>query len=341
MNCQVRARSPLRLSFSGGGTDVPPFPEREGGAVLSATINRHAYASVTPRADGEIHVRSLDYGTTLSYRPEDKLIYDGKLDLVKAAIINMNGEQPCGLDIFLHTDLPPGTGLGSSSAMMVALVGALGLMKGVPLTDYEIADLAYRLERVELSISGGLQDQYASTFGGFNFIEFFKDSVVVTPLRIPSDVLNELEYNLLLVYTGGTRLSAGIIDDQVERYERSEEDSVVALREIKRLTIEMKNELLKCQLRKFAEHLHEEWQAKRQLSPKISNHFIDEVYEEARKAGAIGGKLLGAGGGGYMLLYCESEQKHCVAERLEQMGCVPTDFDFTHEGLETWRVNNG
>lgn len=341
MNCQVRARSPLRLSFSGGGTDVPPFPEREGGAVLSATINRHAYASVTPRADGEIHVRSLDYGTSLSYRPEDKMIYDGKLDLVKAAIINMNGEQPCGLDIFLHTDLPPGTGLGSSSAMMVALVGALGYMKGVPLTDYEIADLAYRLERVELSISGGLQDQYASTFGGFNFIEFFKDNVVVTPLRVPSDVLNELEYNLLLVYTGGTRLSAGIIDDQVERYERSEEESIVALKEIKSLTIEMKNTLLKRQLRKFAEYLHEEWQAKKQLSPKISTHFIDEVYEEARKAGAIGGKLLGAGGGGYMLFYCESEQKHGVAERLEQMGCVSTDFDFTHEGLETWRVNNG
>lgn len=223
--------------------------------------------------------------------------------------------------------------------MMVALVGMVKEFKILPLTDYEIADLAYVIERKELGIQGGLQDQYASTFGGFNYIEFLPDRVVVNPLNISTDVINELQYNLLLCYTGQTRLSARIIEDQVQRYERGEAETLQALRELKRLTIEMKNALLRRNLDEFGELLHQEWQYKKKLSAKISNPEMDELYEVARRHGAIGGKITGAGGGGYMLLYCGFNKKHKVAEKLKELGCTITDFAFEPSGLQTWRVN--
>ena len=299
----LRAKAPLRVSFAGGGTDVPPFPENEGGCVLSATINRYAYGTLRPRTDRQICIESLDFGVSVSYDIADQLVYDGKLDLVKAAILRLGANDSAGFDLFLHSDAPPGSGLGASSTVMVALVGLLKEWKNLPLTEYEIADLAYRLEREELGIQGGLQDQYAATFGGFNFIEFLPARVVVNPLRISADVVNELQYNLLLVFTGRIRLSSHIIEDQVHRYEVGEEQSLLALRELKRLTLEMKNALFRRQLQDIGDLLHEEWQHKKRMSPKISNPELDDIYEAARGAGAVGGKITGAGGGGYMLLY--------------------------------------
>jgi D-glycero-alpha-D-manno-heptose-7-phosphate kinase len=337
----IRAKAPLRLSFAGGGTDIPPFPQEEGGCVLSATINRYAYGTLRPREDSQICIESLDFGISVSYSVEDRLVYDGKLDLAKAAILKLGGNKSTGFDLFLHSDAPPGSGLGASSAMMVVLVGLLKEFKSLPLTDYEIADLAYVIERKELGIQGGLQDQYAATFGGFNFIEFLPDRVVVNPLKISQDVINELQYNLLLCYTGKTRLSAGIIEDQIQRYKRCETENIQALREIKRLTIEMKNALLRRDLDVFGELLHEEWQQKKKLSPKISNPELDELYEIARREGALGGKITGAGGGGYMLLYCRFDKKHKIAEKLKALGCVITDFAFEPFGLQTWRVGHG
>jgi D-glycero-alpha-D-manno-heptose-7-phosphate kinase len=337
----IRAKAPLRISFAGGGTDIPPFPQQEGGCVLSATINRYAYGTLRPRQDRQIHIDSLDFGLSVSYSVEDKLIYDGKLDLVKAAILKLGGKDSTGFDLFLHSDAPPGSGLGASSAMMVALVGLLKEFKNLPLTDYEIADMAYVIERKELGIQGGLQDQYAATFGGFNYIEFLADRVVVNPLKIAPDVVNELQYNLLLCYTGQTRLSSRIIEDQVRRYERGEGETLQALRELKRIAVEMKNALLRRQLNEFGELLHHEWQHKRKVSTKISNPELDELYETARKHGAIGGKITGAGGGGYMLLYCRFDKKHKVAEKMKELGCVITDFAFEPLGLQTWRVNRG
>src|SRR4249919_2160317 len=168
----IRARAPLRISFAGGGTDVPPFPEREGGAVLSSTINRYAWGTLRPRDDEQICISSRDFGVSLTYASRDSLTYDGQMDLAKAAINRLAGEHKGGYDLFLHTDAPPGSGLGSSSAMMVVLVGLLKEFHGLPLTDYEIAEVAYSIERVDLAIHGGMQDQYAAAFGGFNFIEF-------------------------------------------------------------------------------------------------------------------------------------------------------------------------
>lgn len=335
----IRAKAPLRISFAGGGTDVPPYPEKEGGCVLNATINKYAYGSLRPRKDMQIRIESLDFGISLNYNVEDNLVYDGKLDLVKAAIIKL-GQSSSGFDLFLHSDAPPGSGLGASSAMMAALVGLLKEFKNLPLTDYEIADITYIVERKELGIQGGLQDHYAATFGGFNYIEFMKDRVIVNPLKISQDVINELEYNLLLCYTGATRLSAKIIDDQVNRYERGEEETLEAMRELKKITVEMKNALLQRRLNAFGELLHYEWENKKKMSKKITSPKIDEMYETARKHGAIGGKISGAGGGGYMLLYCQFDKKHKVAEKLQKVGGVITDFSFSPYGLQTWKVSD-
>ncbi|GBD32977.1 D-glycero-alpha-D-manno-heptose 7-phosphate kinase [bacterium HR33] len=333
-----RAKAPLRISFAGGGTDVSPFVDREGGCVLSATINRYAHGALRPRRDRSVKIQALDFNISVAYEVDQAPPYDGKLDLAKAAIRRICPDLGSGLDLYLHADVPPGSGLGSSSTMVVTLVALLKEHLNLPLTEYEIADLAYQIERVELGIKGGYQDQYAAAFGGFNFIEFEGGRATVNPLRIKADIINELEANLMLVYAGAPRLSAHIIDDQVARYERGEQQSVENLRKIKALTYEMKDALLTGRLTRFAELLHEEWMAKRMLSPKIATDYLDEIYETARKLGAIGGKLSGAGGGGFMQLYCPFDRKHRIAERLKEMGCTVSDVAFTQQGVQTWVV---
>lgn len=334
----IRAKSPLRIGFAGGGTDVPPFPEREGGCVLSATINRYSYGTLRPKDDDQILLRSVDFGLSLNYGGREQLMYDGKLDLVKAAIRKVEGRNGRGFELFLHSDAPPGSGLGSSSSLMVTLVGLLKEFQSLPLTDYEIAELAYVIERKEVGIEGGMQDQYAATFGGCNFIEFLGNKVIVNPLRLSQDIVNELEHNLLLCFTGKTHVSGHIIEDQTARYQRGDATNVEALRRQKSLAQEMKNLLLRHQLHEFGEALHEAWEFKKKMSPQISNPAIDEFYEAARKAGAIGGKLSGAGGGGFMMFYCAFEKKPLVAETLKKMGCAISDFGFDFHGLQTWRV---
>ncbi len=335
----VRAKAPLRISFAGGGTDVPPFPEREGGCVLSSTINRYAWGTLRPRTDGQICINSRDFGVSLAYASRDHLTYDGQMDLAKAAINRLAGEHTDGYDLFLHSDAPPGSGLGSSSAMMVVLVGLLKEFHGLPLTDYEIAETAYTIERVDLGIQGGLQDQYAAAFGGFNFIEFLADRVVVNSLKISDDIKNELEYNMLLCHTGKVRLSTNIIEDQVRRYEDAESDTAAALKELKVLTTEMKNALLRRKMDEFGSLLDLEWQHKKRMSPRISSPELDELYSVARREGALGGKITGAGGGGYMLLYCGFERKHEISQVLTGLGCQIQDVALEPLGLQTWRVN--
>jgi D-glycero-alpha-D-manno-heptose-7-phosphate kinase len=339
MCMRIRAKAPLRLSFAGGGTDVSPFIEREGGCVLSATITRYSWGTLTPREDSQIHLESADLGALFYFDTRSNLVYDGKMDLAKAAIRNLSVQDTRGFDLFLKTDAPPGSGLGSSSSLMVNMIGLLREFKSLPLTDYETADLAYQIERKQLGIRGGMQDQYAATFGGFNFIEFHADHVIVNPLRINRDVANELEHNLLLCYTGKPRTTDGIIQDQVGRYEQNDEATLDGLRRQKSLAVEMKNALLQRRLDDFGQMLDTAWRYKKQMSSKISNPHIDEMYEEATRNGALGGKITGAGGGGYLLLYCEYEKKHKVAEAMRRLGGVPTEFSFEFHGLQTWRVN--
>jgi D-glycero-alpha-D-manno-heptose-7-phosphate kinase len=332
----VRARAPLRLSFAGGGTDVSPFPATEGGAVLSATIDRYAYGSLTPRDDARISVHSLDLGMSLEFDAGDEPSFDGRLDLVKAAVRRLGGTT-AGFDLLLQSNAPPGSGLGSSSSMLVALVGLLREHHRLPLTDYEVADLAYQAERVDLRIRGGHQDHYAATFGGFNFIEF-GERVIVNPLRVPDSTLNELQLNLLLCYTGTTRQSSRIISDQSARLASGESETLEGLRAQKELAVTMKSALLRGELNEFGALLGEAWKQKKRMSPLIATEFIEEAYEVAMRAGALGGKVTGAGGGGYILFYCDFARKHRLAEALTRMGGVVTDFAFEPKGLTTWRA---
>jgi len=333
----VRCRAPLRIGFGGGGTDVPPYPEEKGGAVLSTTIGKYAYCTLMARSDDHINVTSLDYDIVASYNVNSELRYDGNLDLVKAAIHAMNVKNGC--DLFLHTDAPPGSGLGTSSALVVAIVGAFRQWLKLPLTGYDIAELAYHIERDEAGIKGGRQDQYAATFGGFNFIEFLGKTTIVNPLRIDWNTINELEYRLMLCYTGGTRLSAGILDDQVAGYREHKVDVLKAFEETKQLAFDMKNALLLGKLNEFGSLLHQAWSCKKRLSKKITDPQIDELYEMARQNGAIGGKLLGAGGGGYLLFLCEFDKWHIVAEKLERAGGKIVGFTFDLRGMQSWEVS--
>ena len=280
---QIRARSPLRVSFAGGGTDVAPFPAQEGGVVLSATINRFAYGALAPRGDDTICVESADFGVSVDYEPHDTLRFDGRLDLVKAAIRKLGRG---GFDLYLHANAPPGSGLGSSSSVMVTLIGLLKDYHGMALTDYEIAELAYGIEREELGISGGRQDQYAASFGGFNYLELDGDGVVVNPLRIPADVVHELEHNLLLCYTGRTRQSDHIIEDQTRRFAERDARTLEGLRMQKQLAGEMKDALLRRRVDDFGELLGVAWEFKKQISPAHQHG----LHRRGLRGGAPGGR---------------------------------------------------
>jgi D-glycero-alpha-D-manno-heptose-7-phosphate kinase len=329
-----RARAPLRLSFCGGGTDVSPYPEEHGGMVLSATINQYAHASLRPRRDSRLRLTSLDYDITAKYDHPTRVRFDGQLDLLKAAVKSLKVRR--GLDLWVHSDAPPGSGLGSSSTMVVALIGVLREWLRRPMTGYETAELAYDIERVDLGLAGGRQDQYAAVFGGFNFIEFHRDSTVVNPLRIRPDVLRELEYRLLLCYMGQTRASARIIEKQTAAYKKGARATVEALGRLKADTLEMKKALLIGDVDAMGELLHQAWEAKKRLEAGISNEHVDQLYALARKEGAIGGKMPGAGGGGYFLLLTRFDRKHRVAAALEKRGAQVVPFQFEPNGLIAW-----
>lgn len=332
----IRGRAPLRVSFGGGGTDVAPFCVEQGGAIIGSTINKYAYCSIVPREDDQIIVHSLDFDMTVKYNTKENFVYDGKLDLVKAALTAMDIRQGC--EVYLQCDAPPGSGLGTSSTVMVALLIAMARWKGETMDGYRLADLAYQVEREDLKIDGGYQDQYAATFGGFNFIEFHgRNNVVVNPLRIKKDIIHELQYNLLLCYTGNIHVSANIIKDQVKNYEKK--DAFDAMCEVKALAYAMKDELLKGNLNSFGKLLDYGWQSKKRMSSRITNPQIDELYEEALKAGALGGKLLGAGGGGFLLMYCPYNVRHKVAARMEQVGGQLTDWIFELRGAQAWTAD--
>lgn len=334
----VRSRAPLRISFCGGGTDVSPYLEEFGGVVLSATIDKYAYCSLQPNGDKEIRVFSLDFDSIVRYRVEDLGEYDSKFGITKAVVKRMKLAE--GINLFLHADAPPGSGLGTSSAVTVALVGLVAEYLRLPMNQYEIAELAYAIERTELGIKGGRQDQYAASFGGFNLIEFHADNTVVTPLRIQPEILNELEYQLMLCYTGRTRLSSGILDEQIKRYQAKNKDVMDAMRQIKEITYKMKDSLVQGRLYEFGDSLDVAWQLKKQMNPLVTDSGIDGLYAVAKEHGAIGGKILGAGGGGYLLLFCPFQKKHKVARALQARDGQIVDFRFERMGLQAWRVNS-
>jgi len=332
----VRARAPLRLSFSGGGTDVSPYPEERGGMVLSATIDKYCTATLRPRRDARLSLHSADLRLTAKYGHLRAVRLDGNLDLVKAAVKALKPRT--GADVSVQSDAPPGSGLGASSTLVVALLAALREWLNRPLTDYELAELAYRIERQDLGIAGGRQDQYAATFGGFNFIEFHRDATVVNPLRIRDDVALELEYRMLLCYVGRTRFSGHIIERQTAAYQSGREATVRALDGLKAITQEMKNALLVGKIEVFGDLLHTAWQHKRDLEEHISTPEVDELYEKARKAGALGGKMPGAGGGGYFFFVCGARGKEKVAEVARKWGAELVPVSFCPSGVTAWQA---
>lgn len=338
----LRARAPLRVSFAGGGTDVPPFPEREGGVVLSSTISRYVYSTLRPRADGVITVTSLDFGDSIDFGVDDPVVYDGRLDLPKAAIARMRtfrGALPTmGFDLFLHTDAPPGSGLGSSSAVVVNVLALVAAHCGLELSTHELAEVACRLERQDLGIPGGLQDQYAAAFGGFNFMEFHSERVVVYPLRLPPATVHELEHNMLLAYTGETRVSDHIIEDQVSRFEHGEPDALEGMRAQKEIAHAMKEALLRGEVRAFGHLLGDAWREKQRMSARITTPRIEEAVELALATGAMGAKVTGAGGGGHLIFVCDFERKHLVADALIGLDMTVSEFTFSRGGATTWRA---
>lgn len=332
---KIRARAPLRVSYAGGGTDVPPYPQLVGGVVLSSTIKNYAYCSITPRDDYIVAITQENSGTKLEAATLNELRGDGEISIVKAVAERLSLEY--GFDASVRYDALPGAGLGSSSALCVSLIGALSDWKGNSMTDYDIANLAYEVERKDVGIPGGKQDQYASTFGGFNLIEFKKEATIVNPLRVRRDILHELEYNSLLCFTGTTRRSGGILKRQIESYERKDPRVLSALEEMKELTLEMKDMLLTGNLTAFAKLLTSEWELKKLLDQAISTDQSERLLSVACKAGAVGGKLLGAGGGGFLFLYCESGRQNFVQQAIEEQGGRAYPVRFDEDGLQTWR----
>ena len=332
---KIRARAPLRVSYAGGGTDVPPYPGLMGGVVLSSTIQTYAYCSISPRSDGKISVSREDQD--VRYGPEtlQDLKGGGEVEFVRAVAKRFGTDQ--GFDASLRYDALPGTGLGSSSALCVSLIGAFREWKGNSMTDYDIANLAYDVERKDVGVPGGMQDQYASTFGGFNLIEFKKEATIVNALRIKRETLNELEYNSLLCFTGTTRRSGGILQRQIESYEHKDPAVMKALERMKELTLQMKDFLLTGNLVDFAGMLNAEWEIKKQLDKAISTEDVEKLLHAARENGAIGGKLLGAGGGGFLFLYCDSGKRVQVEKTMENLGAKAFPVRFDVDGLQTWR----
>jgi D-glycero-alpha-D-manno-heptose-7-phosphate kinase len=306
-----RSKAPLRIGLAGGGTDVSPYSDEYGGAILNATVSLSAYASIEPLQENTIIVEALDRKEEERYEWSPILPINGKLDLLKGVynrIYSMYHLPSTGFRLSTFVDAPAGSGLGTSSTLVVAVLGAFVEMLKLPLGDYDIAHLAFRIEREDLKLSGGKQDQYAATFGGVNFMEFYKnDKVIVNPLRIRPEYLHELGNNLVLYFTATSRESALIINEQVKNVTDKDEKSIEAMHQLKEQAQMMKEALLKGRLNEIGEILDYGFEQKRKMAHNISNNTIEAIYNAAKKAGATGGKISGAGGGGFMIFYCKEK----------------------------------
>ncbi len=330
----ILATAPLRISFVGGGTDFPHYFERHGGAVLSATIDHAARVRLVPRSDRQVRIRSLDLGHLVEYHLEEGPEYDGVMDLPKAAIARMGVDS--GIDVDIASDAPPGSGLGGSSALVTACVAALAMLADRTLDRTEVARLAYTIEREDLGIAGGCQDQYAAAFGGFNLLEFGTDGAVqVSPLALSEHVIAELRSYLLLCYTGHVRTDLGLIHDQIQMYRDGREDTIVGMKHLHTMAYEMRDEIEQGNLDRLGPLLHEAFESKKLMNPRITDGTpIEQLFDVAQSAGASGGKICGAGGGGYLLLACRPDMQPTVRGELERLGGQFAEFAFRHHGAE-------
>jgi D-glycero-alpha-D-manno-heptose-7-phosphate kinase len=337
----IRARAPLRLGLAGGGTDLSPYCEDFGGAVLNCTIDKYAYAFVSARNDDNVVFRAVDLGIEETFPLSAPS--NGKLALhagvYRHFVTKFADGIPFAATITTNVDAPAGSGLGSSSALVVALVDALRAYLNVPLGPYDVAHLAFFIERIDLGLAGGKQDQYASAFGGVNFIEFLSgDRVIVNPLRMPDAVLNEVETSIVVSFSGQSRQSAAIIDNQTAGMKSGTVRTLDALHQLKADAIDMKRALLQGKVDEMATILNRSWISKKATADAVTNPQLDALYEIGRRAGALGGKVSGAGGGGYMMFIVPPEERFRLVTALNEAGALATPVKFTALGCETWQV---
>lgn len=337
-----RSKAPLRIGLGGGGTDVSPYCDLYGGAILNATISLYAHATIEPLDEEHILIEARDRREQQTLPLSGELPIDGHLDLAKGAINRLTREYgpfPQGFRLTTSVDAPAGSGLGSSSTLMVAIMGALAEWRKLPMGEYDLAHSCYKAERLDLGMAGGKQDQYAATFGGVNFMEFYEnDKVIVNPLRIKPSVLYELEHNLVLYFTDSSRLSSTIIESQSRNVKENNRESIEAMDHLKEQAQWMKEALLKGQVDEIGRILDYGFQHKKKMASGISNEMLDQIYQAARAAGSTGGKISGAGGGGFMMFYCPGNRRYAVQEALQSFGGHVRPYQFTAHGLASWSI---
>jgi len=325
-------RAPVRVSFAGGGTDLPSYYLRHGGVVVSATIDKYFYVFLTVNKGANIEIMSADYQTFHRQPAEEAMLWDGDLSLPRAVLNHFNIHE--GLSMFLASQVPPGTGLGSSGTAAVAMIKALTSLLGRGLSKHDIAELASYVEIEKLGMPIGKQDQFAASFGGINALWFGPDGVVVEPLRVRSETVEGLERALLLFYTGAARESARVLGEQNRSTLAADADVISALHALKAMAADVRRYLDRGDLDAFGELLHDGWERKKKLASGITNARIDECYEAARNLGARGGKITGAGGGGFLMLYCPAGTAARVTQGLERQGLKRMDFAFDFDGAK-------
>lgn len=339
----VRARAPLRLGLAGGGSDVSPYCDTHGGYVLNATIDRYAYAVIKTLDEPVVRFVATDQQTEKVKAISEPLELNGSLDLHKAVynymIRHYNGGKPIPLELSTFCDAPAGSGLGSSSTLVVVMIRAFAELLNLPLDDYTIAQLAFRIERVDCGLQGGRQDQYSATFGGFNFMEFYaEERAVINPLRVKNWIICELEASLVLFYTGVSRESARIIADQSNNVKAGSVDAIDAMHGIKREALVMKECLLRGDFDGIVNSMQQGWENKKRSAKTVSNSNIEEIYDAAINAGALAGKISGAGGGGFMMFFIPTERRMDVIRTLNRFEGQVSNCHFTKHGTQAWRV---
>jgi D-glycero-alpha-D-manno-heptose-7-phosphate kinase len=342
----VRSRAPLRLGLAGGGSDLPAYYEEHSGAILNATVDIYAYCTIES-IESKVIFEASDLDII------DKHDLSAKLDnsqlklhqgIYNRIVKDFNNGEALAIAVKTYCDAPVGSGLGSSSTLTVAIIKAYAEYLKLPLGEYDIAKLAWSVEREDLGLSGGKQDQYAATFGGLNYIEFSQDdNVIVNPLRLRTHFISEFESSLVLYFTGKSRESAKIIDEQTKNIKSNTNNSLEAIHQIKNLALLMKESLLKSDIKLFAKLMEESWFLKRTSAQNISNEHIDKIYTLAKENGALGGKVSGAGGGGFMMFIVEPTRRMDLINTLtginSEDGFV-LNCHLTQEGGTSWNASS-
>jgi D-glycero-alpha-D-manno-heptose-7-phosphate kinase len=337
-----RCIAPLRIGLAGGGSDVAPYSDLYGGAILNATISLFASATIEPASDGKVRFCLADQ--------EKEFVFDAGSEIpprdpyllqagIYARMLRDYAKKPLSFKLTTAVDAPAGSGLGTSSTLVVAILGAFSEWLKIPMGEYDMAHLAFEIERIDLGMAGGKQDQYSATFGGVNFMEFMKeDKVIVNPLRIREIYLNELSHNLVLYNTSTSRLSARIIEAQQNNVRSGNSKSIEAMHEMKKQAVMMKEALLMGKLDDIGKILDYGWHFKKQMADEITNPLLETIYETAKANGATGGKISGAGGGGFMLFYCPGNTRYAVTRALQQFGGQVLRYTFTKGGVISWTI---